>query len=97
MTVVIPGSEYLLDNLTGEGTQPIQFTRKAEGGGYTDGTTNEEVISVLIDRLLFFQSKAYSYDNETVITLLQSARRIMQAQVRRKVNRRRHDATSKND
>lgn len=97
MIVITPGSEYLLENLKGDGTQRIQFTKKAEGGGYIDGTSNEEVVAMLIDRLLFFQAQSPrpSQDTETIIMLLRSARRLMDVQLQRKLNRKQHDATTK--
>ena len=71
-----PGHAYALANMEG-GTQPIQFIKKdAENGQLitvTNGTTNEVVIAVLIDRLKFLNVKSPSPFNDMAISHLESA------------------------
>ena len=61
------------------GNQTIQFIEKRPAAGtdilYTinNGTTNEEVLRVLIDRLSYLQSKFPCRENAIVITNLETA------------------------
>lgn len=64
MKVLTPGHRYALSSFEGSGEQTIQFIEKkpiAEGSvelrTVNDGTTNEEVIEVLLDRLESMNAK----------------------------------------
>lgn len=81
MDVVTPGHRYLAanfeDNLE---HQVIQFIHKepvSEGSTelktVSDGTTNEEVLEVLIDRMYYLQSKFPCRENSIVITNLEES------------------------
>lgn len=80
MKVLTVGHKYVLANLeNAENGQTIQFIEKAQAS-YTpelvtvnDGTTNEEMLSVLIDRLQFLQAKAPCRENAIVITKLEES------------------------
>lgn len=79
MKILTPGHKYLLDNFedNSEGTlkQSIQFIQK-EGEPLTtvhDGTTNEEVLMMLIDRLGVLMDKLPSRETSIAFTHLQEA------------------------
>jgi hypothetical protein len=82
MKVKVEGHTYELanfENKNAEG-QTLQFIHKEQivGGSpelktITDGTTNEEVIEVLIDRLYFLQSKFPCKENACAITKLEES------------------------
>ncbi len=86
MTVLRPGHRYSLANLPTETSanapkQEIQFIEKQPkvGGALgeletvIDGTTNEEVIEVLIDRLNNMGAKFPSRENSLAITKLEES------------------------
>ncbi len=80
MKNTIPGHTYLLDSFEGGTSQLLQFIHKepeAEGSTVlktvSDGTTNEEVLAVLIDRLKFLNSKFPCRENSIVITKLEES------------------------
>lgn len=83
MKVLITGHKYELVNFENdipELNQHIQFIQKepiSEGAPVlktvNDGTTNEEVLAVLIDRLMYLQSKFPCRENAIVITKLEES------------------------
>lgn len=84
MKTLTPGYRYELGNLEptlpGAQHQIIQFIEKvpASDGSMmlrtvNDGTTNEEVLAVLIDRLQFLQKKGPCRENSIVITKLEES------------------------
>lgn len=82
MKVIIEGHTYELANFedTAKEGQTLQFIHKepATGGSHTlttinDGTTNEEVLEVLINRMNFLQSKFPCRENAIVITKLEES------------------------
>jgi hypothetical protein len=79
MEVLTPGHKYLLRNFEStENSQTIQFIEKepTENGGLetiNDGTTNEEVLEVLIDRMNYLQDKFPCRENAIVITNLEES------------------------
>lgn len=76
MKILTPGHKYELSNFEGtEPTQTLQFIQK-EGEPLTtvhDGTTNEEVLSMLIDRMRFLQNKLPSRETAIAITKCEEA------------------------
>jgi hypothetical protein len=80
MKVLTPGHKYELDHfenygLAGVPVQTLQFIEKepvAEGSQelrtVNDGTTNEEVLKVLIDRMNFMQAKFPCRENAIATT-----------------------------
>lgn len=77
MKAIEPGHFYELANLEG-GTQQLQFIHKEkqEDGTFktvTDGTTNEEVFDVLIDRMNFLQGLLPCDENVGIIEHLEAA------------------------
>lgn len=76
MQATVSGHKYEVNNVE-EGIQTIAFIHKEEKDDVLetveDGTTNEEVIAVLIDRLQFLQSKLSSRETALAITKLEEA------------------------
>ena len=80
MKVLTVGHKYAMDSFEGEKAQTIQFIEKVpvdEGSTelktVNDGTTNEEVLLVLIDRMQSLQSKFPCRENAIVITNLEES------------------------
>jgi hypothetical protein len=82
MKILTPGHLYVLDNFvekTAEG-QTLQFIEKepkhpgsAELITLADGTTNEEVLAVLLNRLNFLNGKFPCRENAIAITHIETA------------------------
>lgn len=81
MKVITEGHLYELANFENKDKegQKLQFIEKVpsgEGSALTtvnDGTTNEEVIEALVDRLSFLQAKFPCKENAVAITHLETA------------------------
>lgn len=83
MKTITIGHKYELDNFERnipELNQVVQFIEKvpvSEGSAelrtVNDGTTNEEVLAMLIDRMKYLQDKAPCRENAIVITKLEEA------------------------
>jgi mRNA-degrading endonuclease toxin of MazEF toxin-antitoxin module len=87
MEIVKPGIEYRLHNFKSETEfQTVRFTEKLPSG-FVPGTTNEEVISMLIDRLYELQKKNFSVENQCCIILLKQVRVLFKKRLSRKIDR----------
>lgn len=82
MKTIISGHTYELSNfenkeIEGQILQFIHKEPKEEGSveliTISDGTTNEEILEVLIDRMNFLQSKFPCRENAIVITKLEES------------------------
>jgi hypothetical protein len=81
MKVLTEGHKYELASFEQPETahQKIQFIEKTQIEGTTDlktlnnGTTNEEVLEALIDRMMYLQNKFPCRENSIVITNLQES------------------------
>jgi len=82
MKILVPGHRYVLDNFEDKQVagQQLQFIHKEpiEQGNpkmttISDGTTNEEVLAVLIDRMQFLQDRFPCRENAIVITNLEES------------------------
>lgn len=81
MKVIIEGHRYALGNFDDKSShQSLQFIQKTpvtEGSKelktVNDGTTNEEVLAVLIDRMQYLNGKFPCRDNSIAITHLEDA------------------------
>lgn len=76
MQVLVEGHRYVLANMENpENGQTVQFIQKEKNENdfvtVSDGTTNEEVLAMLIDRLNKLQAKAACRENAIVITKLE--------------------------
>jgi len=54
-------------------TQDIQFMKKENGELVTDGTTNEEILKMMIERMNYLQTKFPCRENAIVITKLEES------------------------
>lgn len=80
MQVIAPGHEYHLVNQSGNkiaGT--LQFIHKKDGKLLKDGTTSEEVLKVLIDRIEHLDTVVKSKHNKTTVEHLKKALAAMEA------------------
>lgn len=81
MKILTPGHKYVLGNFEGSANgQTVQFIEKrpvCEGSTFletvNDGTTNEEVLRMLIDRMQHLQAKFPCRENALVITKLEES------------------------
>jgi hypothetical protein len=82
MQVLTEGHKYVVANFENKATgQTIQFIHKEPKGEgqvqelvtVSDGTTNEEILEVLIDRMNYLQSKFPCRENAIVITKLEES------------------------
>jgi hypothetical protein len=80
MKVITVGHLYSLDSFEGGNPQQLQFIEKVpvldgstELKTINDGTTNEEVLAVLIDRIKSLQEKFPCRENAIVITILEES------------------------
>ena len=80
MQVITTGHKYVLASFEGGIEQVLQFIEKvptAEGSNelrtVNDGTTNEEVLKVLIDRVQYLNGKFPCRENSIVITKLEES------------------------
>jgi hypothetical protein len=81
MKILTPGHKYELDNFEAKDKpgQTIQFIEKKEIPAtrqlqtVNDGTTNEEVLKMLIDRLRFLGEKLASRENSLAVTKCEEA------------------------
>ena len=74
MKVLTPGHRYLLESVEDGESQEIQFIEKKDVGGelitIAAGTTNEEIIKMLLDRMLYLNEWVYdSYNSEVIVHL----------------------------
>lgn len=80
MKVIVSGHRYELDNFENKQSvgQTLQFIHKEQNENgqletIQDGTTNEEVIELLIDRLNYLNGKFPCRENAIAITKLDEA------------------------
>lgn len=97
MREIREGVIYELDNFS-DGVQQVKFTEKEKTGEFNDGTTNEEVVNMLIERFYFLQKKNYSSENATIIIMLKNIRRLLALRFKRKKeNVERYEETNHSD
>jgi len=96
MRVIKAGHQYVLDGFEQpvEGSQYLQFIDKepikmdsVELVTVCDGTTNEEVLAVLIDRMQYLQAKFPCRENAIVITNLEESLMWLQKRTRDRKDR----------
>ncbi len=86
MEAVIPGVHYQVKNFNKETHQDIVFVSK-DKDGFNEGTTNEEIVNMMIDRFYALQSKSYSTENQVVIENFKSVRRMLAKRLTKKVEK----------
>ena len=72
MKAIIPGHLYELDHLDGDRKQQLRFVDRGHGTNY-QGTYNQEVLRVLIDRVQFLHAEQPWILNEQIIYHLRMA------------------------
>ena len=77
----------LYDFKSEEHYQTIKFTEKTLDGKFNPGTTNEEVVQMLIDRFYYLQKNNWSAENATVIILLKNVRQLLAKRLSRKIEK----------
>jgi len=99
MKNIIPGHKYVLANFEDQGNnndntgQTVQFIQKELSmDGVTfetvaNGTTNEEVIVMLLDRLNFLNQKMPCRENSVAITHLETALLWLQSRTKNRERR----------
>lgn len=80
-----PGIAYKLFNFKSETYQEVRFTEKVDGQ-YIPGTTNEEVIEMMIDRFYQLNKRSFSTENQVVILLLKVIRQQLSKRLSRKID-----------
>ena len=90
-----PGHRYHLFNQEDTDYQTLQFVEKipklpgsVELETYRDGTTNEEVIAVLIDRINFLNKKFPCRENSIALTHIETALLWLNKRSADRINRR---------
>lgn len=75
MKAITNGYRYKVSNFDNtDEHQVIQFIQKDESGEtISDGTTNEELLEVLIDRITFLNNKFPCRENSIVVTKLEES------------------------
>lgn len=89
MTIIKDGHLYKLESLEGTNPQQLQFIEKQNVDGVfttiNDGTTNEEVLAMLIDRNEFLYRKLPSKETAEAIFHLREALRWFLERTRNRV------------
>lgn len=88
MKVISAGHQYELLNKNGTrivGT--LNFVKKVNGSMMHDGTTTEEVIDVLVDRLRTLDEKFPCKENTNAITALLQAKQELEARTKDRTER----------
>jgi len=74
MQILTPGHKYLLRSFEATTGQILQFIEKdVAGNTINDGTTNEEVLAMLIDRCKLLGEKLPSRETSIAVTKLEEA------------------------
>lgn len=75
MKAITEGHKYELENFEGSTPkQTLQFIEKDLGGNtINDGTTNEEVLAMLVDRLRYLSNRLPSRETSLAITKCEEA------------------------
>ena len=78
------GIFYRLFNFKSSTYQTVRFTEKVDGE-FIPGTTNEEVVDMLVDRFQHLNDRSWSVENELVLSLLQVIRTTLRRRLSRKI------------
>lgn len=73
MKCVEEGHVYELDNTQTSQVQEVTFMKRINGELIHDGTTNEEVLGMLIERLKYLNAKCQCRENDIVIQKLEES------------------------
>jgi len=78
------GVFYRLFNFKSASFQTVRFTEKVDGE-YVPGTTNEEVVEMLVDRFEHLNQRSWSVENELVLSLLRVIKQTLRRRLSRKI------------
>lgn len=87
MDILESGYVFKLQSFKGGFPQEIRFTQKLVTGEFVDGTTNEEVIDMLIARMYALQTKNPSPENQCVIIMLKSIKELLSKRLSKKIKK----------
>lgn len=95
MNVIVAGHRYRVQNFENKGAYAlIQFIHKEpkqEGSSelvtVCDGTTNEEVLKVLIDRMKYLNNKMECDENKQVISHLEESLKLLEERTAKRTKR----------
>ena len=71
--IVKEGHKYNLKDTQSDVVQQIQFIERVNGELVQDGTTNEDVLEMLIDRIKWLNKKMPCRENSIVVTKLEES------------------------
>lgn len=72
MEVIKAGHEYYLNNLDGNRSETLDFVNRGHGED-REGTSNQEVLRVLIDRVNFLEAEVHWEGNKQILLHLRMA------------------------
>lgn len=87
MQILESGYRFRLDSFKGSLPQDIRFTQKLVTGEFVDGTTNEEVIDMMLARFYSLQVKNPSPENQCIIILLKSIKELLSKRLTKKIKK----------
>lgn len=87
MDILESGYRYKLESFKRGFPQEIRFTQKLITGEFVDGTTNEEVVDMLIARFYALQAKNPSPENQCTIIMLKSIKELLSKRLSKKIKR----------
>lgn len=87
MDILESGYKYSLRNFKGGLSQEIRFTQKLITGEFVDGTTNEEVVDMMIARMYALQAKNPSPENQCIIIMLKSIKELLSKRLSKKIRK----------
>lgn len=85
MDIIETGYHYRVYDLKGENPQDIRFIKRNNLGTFDPGTTNEELVDVLIARMYALQIDNSSSENQCVIILLKAIRQLLNKIITKKI------------
>jgi len=78
------GVVYRLYNFKSGTYQSVRFTEKVDGE-HIPGTTNEEVVEMLVDRFEYLNQRTWSVENELILSLLHVIKNALRRRLGRKI------------
>jgi hypothetical protein len=78
------GVFYRLYNFKSANYQTLKFTEKVDGE-HIPGTTNEEVVDMLVDRFEYLNQRSWSVENELILSLLEVIKKTLRRRLSRKI------------
>lgn len=95
MDIIESGYIYKLESFNKTAPQEIRFTQRLITGEFIDGTTNEEVIDMMIARFYALNSRNFSVENQCAIIMLKSIKELLNKRLDKKI-RKSYEAKKEN-